>query len=141
MSTGQRPFPPFRSFLWASVLLGLLGWGGLAVLVVTTLPTLFPRWMFFYLFMCALSGLALPVAYFLNLRFRTHPPATSGVILREAMWVGIYGCLVAWLQIGRMLTPLLALVLACGFAIVEVLLRIYEISRWQPEQGEDEPPA
>jgi hypothetical protein len=126
-------FPPFRIFLWAAILLVLFGWGGLAILVSTTLPVLGPRWLFFFLLMSGLTGIALPVAYFFNRRFISIPPADGGIILRQAMWFGVYGCIIAWLQQGRVLTGVLAIMLALGFAIVELLLRVRELSLWKPK--------
>jgi hypothetical protein len=131
-------FPPFRSFLWSSILLSLFGWGGLAVLVATTLPTLGPRWLFFFLLLSGLSGTTLPVAYYLNLRFPSTPPADGGSILREAMLVGIYGCLVIWLQQGRVLTAPLGVVLALGFFLIEFFIRIRLVSLWRPKGPADE---
>lgn len=131
-------YPSFRSFLWASVLLSLFGWGGLAVLVATTLPTLGPRWLFFFLLLTGVSGTALPVAYFINLRFPTHPPASSSSVLREAMLVGIYGCLIAWLMQGRVLTAPLVFILALGFFLIEFLIRIREVSQWKPKETVDD---
>jgi hypothetical protein len=126
-------FPPFRIFLWASVLLILFGWGGLSILIPTTLPTLGPRWLLFFLLMSGVTGLALPVTYFLNRRFVSKPAADGGIILRQAMWFGVYGCIIAWLQEGRVLNGILAIILALGFAIIEVLLRIRELSLWKPK--------
>jgi hypothetical protein len=126
-------FPAFRTFLWASILLFLFGWGGLAILVSTTLPILGPRWLFFFLFMSGLTGAALPVTYFFNRRFISIPPADGSIILRQAMWFGIYGCIIAWLQQGRVLNGVLAIMLALGFAIVELLLRVRELSLWKPK--------
>jgi hypothetical protein len=126
-------FPAFRSFLWASILLFLFGWGGLAILVSTTLPILGPRWLFFFLFMSGLTGVALPVTYFFNRRFISIPPADGSIILRQAMWFGVYGCIIAWLQQGRVLNGVLAIMLALGFAIVELLLRVRELSLWKPK--------
>lgn len=126
-------FPAFRTFLWASILLTLFGWGGLAILISTTLPVLGPRWLFFFLLMSGLTGLALPVTYFFNRRFISIPPADGGIILRQAMWFGVYGCIISWLQLGRVLTGVLAIMLALGFAIVEFLLRVRELSLWKPK--------
>lgn len=136
-TTSTPQFPAFRTFLWASVLLCLFGWGGLAILISTSLPGLGPRWMFFLLLMCGLTGISLPVAYFFNRRFISIPPADGGIILRQAMWVGVYGCIVAWLQLGRVLTGFLAIILALGFAIVELLLRVRELSLWKPKGPEN----
>ncbi len=128
-----QKLPSFWSFLWISLVLGVIGWGGLILLIFLTLPTLGPRWLFFFLFTLAFSGTALPVVYFFNRRFPTNPPVDGGAVLREAMWVGIYASLLAWLQMGRVLTSGLAIVLAMGFAVIEFLLRMGERSQWSPE--------
>ena len=116
-------------------MLSVIGWGGLILLIFMTLPTLGPRWLFFFLFTLALSGTALPVVYFFNRRFPSDPPVEGGVVLREAMWVGVYASLLAWLQMGRVLTSGLAFVLAMGLVVIEFLLRMGEHSQWSPEQG------
>jgi hypothetical protein len=131
-------FPSFRNFFWACVLLCLFGWGGLAILVVITLPTMGPRWLFYFLLMCGVSGLALPVTYFINRRFMSKPPAEGGVIVRQAIWIGFYACTMIWMRSGGFLNPVMALALALGFLAVEVLLRIREMSLWKPKGTLDE---
>jgi len=123
--------PSVFSVLPASLVLAVVGWGGLAGLIVNTLPTLWPRWLFFFLSVMALTGTALPFAALLNLRFSGQPPATPGVVLRQSLWVGLYFPTLAWLQIGRVLTPSLALLLALGLVLIEVLLRLREKSQWK----------
>jgi hypothetical protein len=130
--------PSFRTFFWASVLLCLFGFGGLAILVVVTLPTMGPRWLFYFFLLCGISGLALPLTFFVNRRFMTKPPADGGVIVREAIWIGIFVCIMIWLQFGGILNPVLALSLALGFIIVEFLLRVREQSLWKPKDTPDE---
>ena len=137
-TTTPSKFPSFTPFFWASLLLGLFGWGGLAILVSTTVPTMGPRWLFYFLMMCAVSGLGLPITYFVNRRFLTKPPADGNVIVREAIWIGGYVCVVAWLQQGTIFTPVLSIALALGFAIMEILLRIRELSLWKPKETTDE---
>ena len=97
-----------------------------------------PRWLFYFLLVLGLSGLALPVTYFMNLRFMSDPPADGAVIGRQAIWFGIYGSLLAWLQRGRVLTAALALVLVLGFMLIEALIRVRELSLWVPR--EETPP-
>jgi hypothetical protein len=46
--------------------------------------------------------------------------------------VGIYFPILAWLQIGRVLTPAMALLLAVGFILIEWLLRLRERAQWKP---------
>jgi hypothetical protein len=123
---------PVKTFLLTTLVLAIPGWGGVIALLFYTLPTVGPRWLFFFLAVIALTGTVLPAAAFLNRRFPTTPPATGLAILREAIWFGIYFPTLAWLQIGRVLSPALALLLALGFALIEFLLRWREGSVWKP---------
>jgi hypothetical protein len=124
--------PSVLSFLPLTILLLVAGWGGLIALVISTLPTVGPRWLFFFLVVLALTGTALPVTAFLNRRFPSTPPPTAAIVVRQALWVGVYGATIAWLQIGRVLTPALAILLVAGLALIEFLLRISEKSQWKP---------
>ena len=115
-----------------AALLMLVGWGGLVLLWNYTLPTLWPRWLFFFLVVSAFTGTALPVMAFLNNRFPSEPPARVQVILRQALWVGVLAATLSWLQYGRIFTAALALIVILGFAAIEWLLRLRERSRWEP---------
>ncbi len=122
-----------QTFLPLSIATTLIGWGGLWILVQTTLPTLGPRWLFFFLAVLAFSGPSLPMTYYLNQRFPSNPPAEAAIIIRQALWVGIYFSTLAWLQLGRVLSLVLAIILFGVFALLEFLLRLFERSRWQPK--------
>ena len=124
--------PQVRTFIPAAIILAILGWGGLYFLVSLTIPTVGPRWLFFFLSVLATTGTTLPVIAFLNRRFPTNPPVNAVVIVREAIWVGIYFPTLAWLQLGQVLTPALSLLLAAGLLAIEVLLRLRERSQWKP---------
>ncbi len=124
--------PNFRSILPLSITLVISGVLGLFILMQASLPTIFPRWVFYFFIVLAACGLALPVALFLNIRFPSKPPVGMAIILREGIWAGIYASLLAWLQLGRVLTSFLAGVLAIVVILVEVLLRLWERSRWEP---------
>lgn len=128
----QTPSPPVRNFIPAAIILALIGWGGLYALMNFTYPTVGPRWLFFFLGVLAVTGTTLPVVAFLNQRFPTSPPVSPGVIIREAIWFGIYFPTLAWLQLGRVLTPALVLLLAVGLFAIEILLRMRERSQWNP---------
>ena len=131
MNTNQTP--PVKSFLITAITLSALGYGGLIILLVLTVPTVGPRWLFFFLVVLALTGTTLPFTAFLNQRFPSIPSATSTAILRQAILVGIYGATLSWLQIGRVLTGALAVLLLIGLGLVEFLLRISERSQWKPQ--------
>lgn len=125
--------PPVKTFFPAALFFNLVGWGGLFVVVVFTLPTVGPRWLFFFLTVLAFTGLVLPAVAFLNRRFPATPPVTPTVILREALWFGIYVPTLLWLRIPRVLTPALALLFALGLGVAELLLRLRERSIWKAE--------
>jgi hypothetical protein len=95
-------------------------------------PTVWARWGFFALWLTALTGTALPVVYLLNLRFPSHPPAAPHTIVRQALWVGVYGCLVAWLQLGRVMAFWIWIGLAGGLIAVEYMIRLRERAHWRP---------
>ena len=126
--------PTFRSILPLSIILVLIGILGLFILMQSSLPTIFPRWVFYFFIVLAASGLALPVVLFLNIRFPSKPAVGMPIILREAIWAGVYASLIAWLQLGRVLTSFMTGTLAVVVILIEVLLRIWERSRWTPPQ-------
>jgi hypothetical protein len=108
------------------------GWGGISWLIFFTLPTVWQRWGFFLLFIVALTGTALPITYYLNLRFPSKPPASESIIVRQAIWLGIYGSILAWLQLGGLIQPWTIIILGLGLIIIEYMIRMRERSRWQP---------
>jgi hypothetical protein len=126
--------PSFRQYLFSSLFLMIMGWGGLALLIFVFVipPLVWARWGFFALWFIALTGTALPVVYFLNLRFSSHPPAESNAMVRQAMWVGFYGATLVWLQLGHLITLWAWMGLAGGLIAVESLIRWRERARWQP---------
>ena len=123
--------PRVANFLPASILLFITGWGGLVALVVTTLPTVGPRWLFFFLCVLAITGTMMPVTAFLNRRFPSSPPPTTIAIVRQALWFAVYVSALAWLQMGRVLNAALAILLAIGLSLIEFLLRLSEKSQWK----------
>lgn len=127
-----------RKFLLTGFVLGIIGWSGVLAVIFLTLPTLGPRWLFYFLLTLALIGTSLPIVTYLNLRFPGDPPASGGVVLREAIWIGIYGDLLVWLLPGGVLNPALALFLAIGFVLIEIFLRLRERSQWKPKDLDDE---
>jgi len=117
----------------AAAVLAALGWLGLLLLLNTTLPTIGPRWLFFFLLTQAATGTALPFVWFLRRRFggQAAPPV---VLLREALWVGLYASVCAWLQINRSLSLTVALFLALALVVIEGFLRRVERSTWSPRR-------
>jgi len=129
--------PSFLSFFIAGAALAFVGWFGLATLILLTLPTLGPRWLFMLFAVLAGAGTALPFVHYLNTRFPSKPPADGSIITRQAIWFGVFFALAVWLQLGRVLTFAMGVLIAAGFAVIEFLLRMSETSRFRP-RGSDE---
>jgi hypothetical protein len=120
----------YRSLMVAASIMAVAGWLGLIVLFSTTLPTVGPRWLFFFLWTLAVTGTALPFAWVLHRRFDSAPVA-GAVLLRQSLLVGLLAGTCMWLQINRTLTLPLALLLSIGVAGVEWLVRAVERSSWR----------
>lgn len=121
-----------------SLFLVVTGLGGLAVIIINTVPTLGPRWLFYFFMFLALAGIGLPITDFLNRRFPTKPRAGANIVIRQAVWIGIYGCVLTWLQFGRILNSGLVMFLAIGLITIEFLLRMNERSRYSmPDDNEE----
>ncbi len=131
----------FKPFAISSLILIILGWGGLYFILTQTLPFVWPRWGFFVLALMALTGTALPVVYFFHRRFPSETPADAGVIIRQAIWFGIYGATLAWLQLGRLVTVYVILGLAGGLGAIEYFTRLREKSHWKPPIHPDDQPS
>lgn len=134
----QKAIKNITKHIIIGIILCLSGTGGLFYLFINTLPTLGPRWLFFFFLMIAVSGLALPVIAFLHKRFPSNPPAGDSVVIRQSIWVGIFVNGLAWLQLGRLLSYMFAVFLAVGLVLIEFLIRIREQSRWEPEAENEE---
>lgn len=128
----------FRSFAIPSLLLFLIGWGGLSAMLYFSVPLVWFRWGFFVLLILALTGTVLPIVYFFHRRFPTDPPAEPNVIVRQAVWFGVYGATLAWLQLGRLVTVYVILGLAGGLIAIEYFIRLRERARWKPPVVSDD---
>ncbi len=107
------------------------GWFGLYQLVTTSLPRIGGElWLFFVLLQIAITGTALPLVRYLNVRFTAVdddvPP--GGVIVRQSVWIGLLVVTCAWLQIPRALTPPLAVFVALVLLGIEIFLRSRELA-------------
>jgi hypothetical protein len=117
--------PPFGKILTASLFLISIGGGGLVFDFTFFEPTLGPRWMFFFFLTILGAGIAIPMSFLIQRRFANQsvPPK---VLIREAILFGVFLSLVAWLQLGRMLTNTITIIITIGFLVLEILLRMAE---------------
>ena len=130
----------FRPFLLSTIVLIIVGWGGLFLLLNFSRPTLWPRWGFFALLVLAFTGAGVPISYLLNRMFPSAPPAEAPVITRQGVWVGIYFAVLAWLSIGRILNFSIGLWLALGLAAIEYLFRVRETTAKRSNDVSSPPP-
>jgi len=130
--------PNFRPFGISSLVLILIGWGGLFTILYLSWPLVWFRWGFFVLLILALTGTVLPIVYFFHRRFPESPPADANVIVRQSVWFGVYGATLAWLQLGRLVTVYVILGLAGGLLAIEYFIRLRERSRWKPPVLDDD---
>jgi hypothetical protein len=128
----------FKSFGISSLALILIGFGGLYFIITQTLPFVPARWAFFAFMFMGLTGIALPIVYFLHKRFPSEPLAESNVIMRQSFWVGVYGSTLAWLQLGDLVTLNVMLVLAGGFIAAEYFIRLREKANRRPPMISDD---
>lgn len=121
----------------AGAILAVVGWSGVAWLVWLSgrLPTVPNRWVFYILLQIALTGTALPFVRLLHRRFSRQRAlyVRSGVMVRQAIWVGLFGTTCAWLRIPRLLSGPMAIVIALALIAIESLLRLRERMAWRPE--------
>lgn len=130
--------PPFSPFLFAGLLLAVVGIGALFILFNFTVPTLGPRWLFFFFGTLGISGVALPIVYFFHWRFPGSGIVTPGILIRQAIWAGVFFDLLAWFQLGRVLSFPLAAAIAAGLGFIEFALRLSERSRFSPDASHRE---
>lgn len=127
----QTP-PDHVGVLISAIVMLIIGWGGLYLLVINQPPRLAGQlWLFFVLLDIAITGTAIPIVRYLNVRLTpiNVPLPPGGIIVRQSVWVGLYIVTCAWLQIPRVLTPAIAILLALVFIAIEVFLRFREIPR------------
>ena len=137
----DEPQLTFKPFGISSLILAITGWGGLYFLITQTLPYVWPRWGFFVLTLIALTGTLLPIVYFFHWRFPGETPAEANVIIRQALWFGVYGATLAWLQLGRLVTVYVILGLAGGLLAIEYFIRLREKAHWKPPVQTDDKPS
>jgi len=126
--------PPFGKLLISSIFLTILGGGGLAFIFMFLKPTLGPRWMFFFFLSIIGAGIALPFCYLIQRRF-ANQVVPGKVLIREAILFGVFLALVAWLQLGRVLTNLIIVIIAVGFVLLEMLLRMAEKATFKADEN------
>lgn len=130
LTTTSRP-PDHVGVLIASILMMIVSWGGLIQLILTTRPRIGGEmWLFFMLLQLAITGTAIPIVRYFNVRFTpVHvevPP--GGVIVRQSVWVGLLFVTYTWLLIPRALSVPVAFFLILVFVVIEIFIRSRELA-------------
>jgi len=129
--------PVFGKIFLTSIVLSILGSAGLVFIIFTQEPTLGPRWLFFFFLTLTATGLGLPLVYLVQRRIaKQYVPAK--VLIREALLIGIFTDLLLWLQIGRIATELIVLLLAAGLVLLELFLRMAEKAVFRADEYAEE---
>ena len=89
--------------------------------------------MFFFFLSIIGAGIALPFSYLIQRRFAKQV-VQGKVLIREAIFFGVFLALIAWLQLGRILTNLIVVVIAAGFTLLEMLLRMAEKATFMADE-------
>ncbi len=134
----DKESPTVRSVLPITFLLAFPGWLGLLYLMTQTVPDLGNRWLFFVAIVFALTGTSIPIVAYLNRVIHLLGPASFEIIIRESTMIGIFAGIMIWLNKGQVLSFGLALILAIGLFLIELLLRFRNRSEWHPDQDPDE---
>lgn len=125
--------PSFKSVLPLALILGIPGWTGLIYLMTQTIPDLGNRWLFFIALVFAITAAALPIVAYLNRVTTPKGSATFEIVVRESTMIGIYAGILLWLNKGQVLSIGLAVILAVGLVLIELLLRLRYRSEWHPD--------
>jgi hypothetical protein len=129
--------PPFGKIFITTLMLSIIGMGGIAFIFFTLEPTLWPRWLFYFFLTMVGTGLALPLIFIIQRRLaKKYVP--ESVLIREGLFFGIFLDLLAWLQIGRIVSNLVIFLLAGGIILLEVFLRMAEKATFKANEFSDE---
>ncbi|MBN2043855.1 MAG: hypothetical protein JW757_02445 [Anaerolineales bacterium] len=131
MDAEHNQLPSIKSYLPLIVVLLFIGFGGLFLLFNLTEPTLWPRWLFFFMVVLGVTGLAMPVVLFIYHRFPTGHTPSQRVILRQSLWAGIYAAFMIWLSLGQVFKLGVAAIVFVGIVLLEIVLRFGERSFWR----------
>lgn len=109
----------------------------MATVIFFTEPLLAPRWLAYFFLSQLTTGLMLPVVQVFQRRIARSPVAET-VLVREALFFAVFIDLMVWLQLGRVLSGLLAILMASGFILLESLLRMAETALFKPDVNAEE---
>ena len=126
------PVQSSKRWMLYVALIAVLSWLGLCGLI--QLPITGPtRVLLFVLLFCAIASTSMPPIAYLNARFGRcrHPRTFQARFVRQSIWLGLLTVVLGWLQMRRLLTTALAMILAAVFVLTETFL----LTRDRPPSG------
>lgn len=122
----KKQFDPAKSdkrWMWPVILIAVFSWLGLWGLVQLpiTAPT---RTLFFVVLLSGITSTTMPPIAYLNARFgRFRDQRTfQARFIRQSLWLGLLIVLLGWLQMRRILTTTLAMIMTAVFALIETFI-------------------
>lgn len=115
----------FGRVLPVGLILTAIGGVGLGFIFLNMQPFVGPRWLLFFFITLLACGLSLPIITMTQIRF-SKKNLTEGILLRESILFAVYIDFLLWLQLGRVLTNFIIILLGVGFVLLEIFLRISE---------------
>ena len=123
MSKEYDPANASKQWMFYAVTASVLSWAGLwgMIQLPVTQPT---RVVFFFLLFAAVTSTTMPPIAYLNARFgRCRDQRTYQIrYIRQSVWLGLFVVIAGWLQMRRLLTTTLALIVMAVFVLTETFL-------------------
>jgi len=118
-----------KRWMWYAILIAVLSWLGLWGLIQLPI-TGTTRVLWFALLLTGITSTVMPPISYLNARFgRCRDRRTfQARFVRQSIWLGLLIVVLAWLQMHRILTTTLAMILTAVFGLIETFL----LTRDQP---------
>jgi len=136
MSVNSKPQTQHIGGLILSIVLAVVGWGGLYYLIWHVHPNLQTRYIFLVLWSFALAGTAWPVLLAVNQRWSRN--VTWGRVWRQSIWIALFGVLTAWLQMNGAMTLSLAVTIGGTIGLVEILLILRDREEAKNKESDDD---
>lgn len=125
---------PILPLVFFCTLLSLIGWSALGLIILYLPPTIGPRWLFFFALFIAVATMFVPVFYLINQRIERDREHSLMPSIRESLELAFFVNLMVWLLMGKVFDGVTAFLLFTVIAGIEVLIRMLERSRFNPEK-------
>jgi len=121
--------PESKHWMLYVVFVALVSWVGLWGVVMSLPVNGTTHTLFLFLLFSAITSTVMPPVSYLNTRFAKFRNRRTYWVrfVRQSIWCGAFVVVVAWLQMQRVLSATLALILMAVFVLIETFLVTREI--------------